>query len=111
MLITFFLHPSLLPSLLPLISSGGLGTLLCGASQNEGWMPLNKNLWSFSFVCVMGGTGMLALALYYFIIDVKGWWNGSPFRFVGACASPNQALFCVLRRYESVDWLLMRDIP
>ena len=24
---------------------GGIGTLLCQASVNDGWIPMNKNLW------------------------------------------------------------------
>lgn len=30
-----------------------LGTLLCKGDQNGGWIPLNKNLWSPSFIFVM----------------------------------------------------------
>ncbi len=32
--------------------------------------PINKNLWSSSFVCHVGGLSILLLALFYFIIDV-----------------------------------------
>jgi predicted acyltransferase len=35
--------------------------------------PLNKNLWSSSFVCVTGGLSLLLFALFYFLIDVKGY--------------------------------------
>ena len=34
-----------------------IGTGLCGGSQNEGVIPLNKNLWSVSFICLLGGLG------------------------------------------------------
>lgn len=27
------------------VVTGALGTLLCLASQNDGWIPVNKNLW------------------------------------------------------------------
>jgi heparan-alpha-glucosaminide N-acetyltransferase len=36
----------------------GIATALCGASKNDGVMPINKNLWSPSFIFVMAGTGM-----------------------------------------------------
>ncbi len=34
--------------------------------------PINKNLWTSSFVCLVGGLSLLYLALFYWIIDVKG---------------------------------------
>lgn len=43
-----------------------------------GWLwnlvfPVNKNLWTSSFVLVAGGWSLLALSLFYWIIDVKHW--------------------------------------
>ncbi len=42
-----------------------------------GWLwdmvfPVNKILWSSSYVLVAGGWSMMGLALFYYIIDVKG---------------------------------------
>lgn len=34
--------------------------------------PINKNLWTSSFVLRTGGISLLLLALFYYIIDVKG---------------------------------------
>ena len=34
--------------------------------------PINKNLWTSSFVLQVGGFSLLLLALFYYIIDVKG---------------------------------------
>ncbi len=34
--------------------------------------PINKNLWSSSFALQVGGLSMLLLAVFYYIIDVKG---------------------------------------
>lgn len=47
------------------------------ASLVLGWLwsfvfPLNKNLWTSSFVLWVGGWSLLLLALFYFIIDIKG---------------------------------------
>lgn len=33
--------------------------------------PLNKNLWTSSFVCFVGGWSTLFFALFYYVIDVK----------------------------------------
>ena len=35
--------------------------------------PINKNLWSSSFVCVAGGCSVALFALFYYVIDVKEW--------------------------------------
>lgn len=35
--------------------------------------PINKNLWSSSFVLHVGGWSLMLLAVFYFIIDVKGY--------------------------------------
>ncbi len=35
--------------------------------------PINKNLWTSSFVCFAGGLSMGLFALFYFVVDVLGW--------------------------------------
>lgn len=46
--------------------------------------PINKNLWTSSFVLCAGGWSLISLALFYFIIDVKGYRKWSFFlRVVG----------------------------
>ena len=35
--------------------------------------PINKALWSSSFVCAVAGYSLIMLALFYYIIDVRGW--------------------------------------
>ena len=36
-------------------------------------LPLNKKLWSSSFVLVVGGYSLAAYALVYYLVEVKGW--------------------------------------
>lgn len=60
-----------------------IGTGLCGASQNAGIVPLNKNLWSFSFVALLGGLAYWLLALFFLLIDWIRIWKGAPFTYVG----------------------------
>ena len=41
-----------------------------------GWIwdlvfPINKNLWTSSFACLVGGISMLLFALFYYLIDVR----------------------------------------
>jgi len=35
--------------------------------------PINKNLWTSSFVLQVGGISLLLLSLFYYVIDVKGY--------------------------------------
>ena len=60
-----------------------LAACLCGFSQNDGLIPVNKNLWSASFGLLNGGSGMVVLSLFYLIVDVKKWWDGAPFVYLG----------------------------
>lgn len=67
-----------------------LGLILAGALLILiGWvwnfdMPINKNLWTSSFVCFVGGFSTLGLGIFYWIIDVVGfkWWS-FPFIVIG----------------------------
>ncbi|KAI8521194.1 hypothetical protein Bbelb_009480 [Branchiostoma belcheri] len=65
------------------VATGAIGALLCDGRQNEGWIPLNKNLWSVSFVLVLSCFAFVLLSACYIIIDVKQWWTGAPFYQVG----------------------------
>lgn len=35
--------------------------------------PINKNLWSSSFVLQVGGISLLLLSLFYYVIDILGY--------------------------------------
>jgi len=65
------------------VITGVIGAILCGGSQNGGWVPLNKNLWSISFVMVTSCFAFILLAFLYIIIDQKHWWKGQPFFYAG----------------------------
>lgn len=46
--------------------------------------PINKNLWSCSFVCCAGGWSLLLFALFYLVVDVIGWRKWAfPLRVIG----------------------------
>ena len=90
--------PEGLVSMIPAISTGLLG-ILTGSyikksphdgSRKSFWMavagvffiglallwnldfPINKNLWTSSFVCLVGGISLLFMSLFYYVIDVRG---------------------------------------
>lgn len=48
------------------------------------WFPINKKLWTSSFVLVLAGFSLASFALFYWIIDVKGWKKWAfPFQVIG----------------------------
>jgi predicted acyltransferase len=71
-------------------AAGLLAAGIAGIIVGEMWntvFPINKNLWTSSFVFFMAGAACLVLALCYWIIDVKGWrgWT-TPFVVLGTNA-------------------------
>ncbi|XP_055297749.1 heparan-alpha-glucosaminide N-acetyltransferase isoform X3 [Sitodiplosis mosellana] len=60
-----------------------IGGCLCQFSINDGLIPINKNLWSLSFVLVTTSFAFLLLSIFYVIIDVKKYWSGTPLTFAG----------------------------
>ena len=60
-----------------------VGGALCGFSQNAGLIPVNKNLWSTSYVLVLGGGAFVVLLVFYLLVDEWEVWDGAPFYFVG----------------------------
>ena len=51
------------------------------------WFPINKRLWTSSFVLFMAGMALLLLAICYWLVDIKQWrrWT-MPFLVYGANA-------------------------
>ena len=48
------------------------------------WFPVNKKLWTSTFVLVVAGYSLIMFALFYYIIDVKGYYKWSFFfRVIG----------------------------
>lgn len=61
--------------------------------------PINKNLWSSSFVMLVGGISLILLSLFYYIIDVLGYKNWAFFfKVIGM----NSILIYISGRF--IDW-------
>lgn len=45
---------------------------VAGVIWNE-FFPINKKIWSSSFVCVLGAISLSLFALFYYIVDVRKW--------------------------------------
>ena len=52
--------------------AAGVVCALLGAGWNI-FYPINKALWSSSFVLAVAGYSLIMFALFYYIIDVRGW--------------------------------------
>jgi predicted acyltransferase len=62
---------------------GALGGGLSSFSKNDGIVPLNKNLWSPSFVLGIAALSFVVLAIFYVAVDMLHTWSGAPFRYPG----------------------------
>ena len=88
-----------------------------------GWLwgmvfPINKKLWTSTFVCAVGGYSLICFAIFYYIIDVRGWRRWSFFfRVVGMnsitiymlqrivdCARINRFFFGGFIKLFNGDW-------
>ena len=54
---------------------GGIVLVFLGELWNP-WFPINKNLWTSSFVLFCAGVSLLGLALCYWAIEIRGWKKG-----------------------------------
>ncbi|XP_029525716.1 heparan-alpha-glucosaminide N-acetyltransferase isoform X4 [Oncorhynchus nerka] len=62
---------------------GNSAAILSKCTRDEGFIPVNKNLWSLSYITCMGCFSFLLLGVMYFVMDIKGWWGGQPFIYPG----------------------------
>ncbi|KAM8842934.1 heparan-alpha-glucosaminide N-acetyltransferase [Synchiropus picturatus] len=62
---------------------GVISAVLTNCSTDEGIIPVNKNLWSLSYVTTLGCFAFVLLALVYYAVDVMRWWSGAPFVYPG----------------------------
>lgn len=60
-----------------------VGGALCSFSVNDGFIPINKNLWSLSYVLVTAGLAFGVHCAIYVAVDVFRLWSGRPFYYAG----------------------------
>ncbi|ELT89271.1 hypothetical protein CAPTEDRAFT_227545 [Capitella teleta] len=83
---------------------GLIAGLLCGFKQDGGWIPVNKNLWSLSFVLGLASMAFVLLAVFYLLIDVHGLWSGAPFLYPGMNSIAVYVSHIVFQRDFPVSW-------
>jgi len=80
--------------------SAGVVSLLLAQLWNLDF-PINKNLWTSSFVLEVGGISLVLLSVFYYIIDVKGYKKWSFFfRIIGM----NSILIYMSERFIQWDY-------
>ncbi|MEO6924517.1 MAG: DUF5009 domain-containing protein, partial [Acidobacteriaceae bacterium] len=54
---------------------GGIVSIGLGLIWNQ-WFPINKNLWTSSYVLFAGGCSLVGLAICYWAVEIKQWKRG-----------------------------------
>ena len=85
---------------LSVMAVAGASLMVVGVALNS-WIPINKKIWTDSFMLFSGGFSLLALALLSWLIDQKEWRQGTaPGRIFGSNAILAFALATVLYPLE-----------
>lgn len=93
-----------------LIAAGGVALALAAAWDQV--FPINKKLWTSSFVLCCAGWSLLFLAIFYWVIDVRGWkgWS-TPFVVFGANSITIYMLSSFVDFSEISELLIGENIP
>jgi len=83
------------------LALAGLALLAVGGLWSFAF-PLNKNLWTSSFVLWTCGWASLLLASFYWVIDVRGWARG--FGAFFAVIGMNSVLIYMSGKFVSFDF-------
>ncbi|ETV97205.1 hypothetical protein H310_09993 [Aphanomyces invadans] len=59
------------------------GLALTNFTVDNGLIPINKQMWSLSYVFTVSGLASLVLALLYGVVDRYALWSGIPFKYNG----------------------------
>jgi heparan-alpha-glucosaminide N-acetyltransferase len=65
------------------IICGTIGLILSNGGVSNSWIPINKNMWSLTFVLILSSLGFFNLTILYLLVDVRQWFTGAPFLWLG----------------------------
>ncbi|XP_004682535.1 PREDICTED: heparan-alpha-glucosaminide N-acetyltransferase [Condylura cristata] len=85
---------------------GLISAALTKVSENEGFIPINKNLWSLSYVTTLSSFAFFILLVLYPVVDVKGLWMGAPFFYPGMNSILVYVGHEVFQNYFPFQWKL-----
>ncbi|KAK6629837.1 hypothetical protein RUM43_003657 [Polyplax serrata] len=60
------------------VITGLAAGFLCNWSRNDGIIPINKNLWSLSYVLASSSIAFFIMSAFYWVIDFTQTWSGFP---------------------------------
>lgn len=83
---------------------GIISAVLTKCSTDQGFIPVNKNLWSLSYVTTLACFAFVLLVLVYYTVDVKKWWSGAPFYYPGMNSILVYVCHEVLEDYFPFRW-------
>ncbi|XP_078391348.1 heparan-alpha-glucosaminide N-acetyltransferase isoform X3 [Cetorhinus maximus] len=88
---------------------GVISAILTKCSKDHGFIPVNKNLWSISYVTTLSSFAYVLLLLIYFMVDVKKYWTGAPFFYPGMNSILLYAGHEVFEHYFPFRWKMLND--
>ncbi|KAM9857368.1 heparan-alpha-glucosaminide N-acetyltransferase [Aulostomus maculatus] len=86
---------------------GVISAALTKCSTDQGFIPVNKNLWSLSYVTTLACFAFVLLVLVYYTVDVKTWWSGAPFYYPGMNSILVYVGHEVLEEYFPFRWRMV----
>ncbi|CAH6787174.1 heparan-alpha-glucosaminide N-acetyltransferase [Phodopus roborovskii] len=88
---------------------GLISIALTKMSADEGFIPINKNLWSISYTSTLSCFAFFILLILYPVVDVKGLWTGTPFFYPGMNSILVYVGHEVFENYFPFRWKLEDD--
>ncbi len=77
--------------------------LLAGVTFDM-WLPINKNMWTSSYALYMGGWSLICLAIFYWLIDVRGYQRwAKPFIIFGMNAI---GIYVLSELFATTLWII-----
>ena len=62
---------------------GAIALIVSKGGQSQSWIPINKNLWSLSFVLVLASLAFFIMTILYLLVDVSKVFTGEPWLWLG----------------------------
>ncbi|XP_055498302.1 LOW QUALITY PROTEIN: heparan-alpha-glucosaminide N-acetyltransferase-like [Leucoraja erinacea] len=88
---------------------GVISAFLTKCSKDHGFIPVNKNLWSFSYVTTLSSFAYMLLLLIYSVVDIKKYWTGTPFYYPGMNSILVYVGHEVFEHYFPFRWKMLND--
>ncbi|CAL1542043.1 unnamed protein product [Lymnaea stagnalis] len=85
---------------------GALGAFFTKCSQDEGWIPANKNIWSLSYSLITASFGFVLLSALYTVTDIVGIWDGQPFIYPGMNSIVIYCCHGIFHNQFPINWVV-----